>query len=116
MKKSNKYEKNFLDFTPIRLIDWESNHDGIVQLKKPRFNNQFMKKLLKRFGKSEYISIQLDDFGSYVWMNCDGNHKIEDIGYKLRDQFGEKIEPVFERLGTFIKMLAYQKFIAYKDF
>jgi len=114
MGKRKLKEQNLLDLIPVHAVEWEKTRDGTVFLKRPKFRNRLMNKMLMRFGKSTHIKIQLDDFGSYVWERCDGHHRVEQIGKNLRKEFGEKVEPVYERLGAFVKIMAYQKFITYR--
>lgn len=108
-------DQNLLDLIPIQTVDWEMKPDGTVFLRKPKFKNSFLKKIITYIGKSSDYKIHLDEFGTYVWKRCDGIHKLQQIGESLRQEFGERIEPVYERLGAFIKILASQKCITYKD-
>jgi len=116
MEKRKLKEQNLLDLIPVHAVEWEKTRDGTVFLKRPKFRNRFLKILLNRLGKSSYYRIQLDEFGSFIWERCDGYHRVEQIGKNLRKEFGEKVEPVYERLGAFVKIMAYQKFISYKGF
>ena len=115
MGKTKRNEQNLLDLVPVQAVEWEKTQSGTVCLKKPKFQNRFLKKLIQRWGKHSYYKIQLDDFGSYVWESCDGRQRVEQIGRNLRQKFGENVEPVYERLGSFVKILAYHKFITYRE-
>ena len=102
MEKKNN---NLLDLIPIHHVNWIEDEKGKITLQKPRFQNRFLLKLIQQFQIKETFQIHLDEFGSYVWKQFDGNQCIYDIGLKLKDTFGECVEPVFDRLGLFIKML-----------
>jgi len=114
MAKTPHKELNLLDLFPVRIVDWEREQDGTVCLKKPKVRNHLLKSIIKRLGKSLHYQIHLDDFGSFVWERCDGNQRVEQIAESLRQKFGDKVEPVYERLAAFVKMMAYQKVITYK--
>lgn len=97
-------------------MEWEKNPDGTVFLKKPKVRSRILKTFIRRLGRSSDYRIQLDAFGSFVWEQCDGVRRVEQIGECLKQEFGEKVEPVYDRLGTFVRILAYQKLIVYKGF
>lgn len=63
----------------------------------------------------EYSNIELDDFGSFVWKCVDGKHSIYEIGDDVRKQFGEKAEPLYERLCSFFKILHQYSFIVMRS-
>lgn len=108
---AKKPEKNLLDLVPNRRVDWEINSDERIDLVVPKFKNAILSRWMKRLGKSTVVKIHLDDFGSYVWRCCDSSHTIHEIGNKLRDHFGESVEPVFERLAGFIRLLIHHRYI-----
>ncbi|MFH1941328.1 MAG: PqqD family protein [bacterium] len=114
MPRTKRKDLNLLDLIPVQRVDWEKKEDGTVYLKKPKAQNRFMKHFIQKMGKSPDYKIHLDDFGSYVWQKCDGAHRVDQIGECLKREFGEKVEPVVERLASFVKILAYQKCIGYK--
>lgn len=50
----------------------------------------------------DYRRLELDEIGVFVWELCDGTRTIEEIGKKMKEKFGENVEPLYERLVTFI--------------
>ncbi len=70
--------------------------------------------MMEKCGIPLYYCIYLDEFGSFVWNHCDGLQPIYQIAQSLYERFGEKVDPVYERLGAFMRLLAYQKLISYK--
>lgn len=50
----------------------------------------------------EYRRLELDELGAFIWELCDGTRSIEQIGKKVKEKFGENVEPLYERLVTFI--------------
>ena len=57
--------------------------------------------------------VRLDELGSYCWTRLDGERTVAAIAVDVRATFGETAEPVEERLGTFVRMLRDQEFLAY---
>ena len=114
MAKSKHKEINLLDCVPTRMLQWENDEDGTVIIKEPKFKSVPLQSLARRLGRSPYYKIHLDEFGSFVWEKCDGNSRVEQIGMGLKQKFGNKVEPVYERLAAFMRLLAYQRFITYK--
>ncbi|RKD21968.1 Coenzyme PQQ synthesis protein D (PqqD) [Caminicella sporogenes DSM 14501] len=113
MKKNKiKKEDNFLELIPVikEGQDWKIKEDGLVQILIPR--NGLIDKLVRMFVKTPKImKIDLDEVGSCVWKAIDGKRNIAEIGNILKEEFGEKVEPLYERLGTYINILRNNKFI-----
>jgi hypothetical protein len=109
-KKKITEDINYLELTPRANHGHELSDDGMVWVLVPRFDTPFFNKLLPK-GKSPYIKANLDEFGSAAWLLLDGNRKVLEIGTELREQFGEGIEPVYERLTQFLTTLYQNKFI-----
>ena len=106
---------NLLDLKPVRLADWEEK-EGRVVLIRPAPSSRGLRKLLDSVtGWMSPQKVRLDAVGSAGWRLLDGAHTTAEVAAVLREQFGEEIEPVEERLGEFIRMLRYQGFLAYPD-
>ncbi len=114
MAKIISEKQNILDLIPIQNEEWGKKADGTVFLKKRRFKNTWINKMMEKCGIPLYYCIYLDEFGSFVWNHCDGLQPIYQIAQSLYERFGEKVDPVYERLGAFMRLLAYQKLISYK--
>lgn len=109
-------KENLLLFIPEHAREWEINHENqLVIIKKPKFENKFLKKHLLSRMKRPYFRIRLDDYGSFVWKNIDGQTTVFEIGNRLKTTFGDSIEPVYERLALFIQTLAQNKCIHYQE-
>ncbi|MBN2029778.1 PqqD family protein [bacterium] len=70
--------------------------------------------MVAKLGIPPQVHIHLDEFGSFVWNHCDGSQSVSEIAQKLRERFGDKVDPVYERLGGYIRLLAYHKLITFK--
>ena len=51
--------------------------------------------------------------GSFIWPHLDGDKTIIEIGKLVSDKFGEKANPLYERLAEYIKRLASYGFVKY---
>lgn len=61
------------------------------------------------------VTLNLDEFGTYIWRQIDGVRSIYDIGQLVKQHFGEKAEPLYERLCQFTKILHKNQFIVYTN-
>lgn len=114
-RKRKKGEINLLELIPCRMIEYDMNEDVIVTLKAPRFKSNFMRKWLQPRLKRPFLRVELDEIGSSVWMLCDGNRKVRDIAEVVQKRFGDKIEPCYDRLGSFFQQLEHARFISYSN-
>ncbi len=115
MIKRIKKNDNFLDLVPLmkQSQDWETKEDGLIQVIIPR--NSILDKIVRIFFKTpEVIRIDLDLLGSSVWRAIDGKRNVKEIAQILKNRFGEDVEPLYERLGTYINILRNNKFITLK--
>jgi len=110
--RKNK-EYNYLSMTPVRVHRHEEREDGMVNVLIPRFKSNFAKKLFSKAVSSPYIKANLDEFGTATWLLIDGNRNVQNIGEALVEKFGEKVEPVYERLTRFLTDLHRYNFISF---
>jgi len=109
--RKNKNE-NYLEKIPVRNpdINWKTDDEGKVTLEienKGVFNRIFQ--VLLKKPKISYI--HLDDMGSFVWPLIDGEKDITEIGKFVEEHFGEKANPLYERLIQYFQILENYKFI-----
>ena len=113
MKMSKKNSKNYLEFVPIRNIERFSEENGVItlEIENKGVFNRIAQKLLK---KPKISYIHLDEMGSFVWPLIDGERNITDIGVFVKEHFGEKAEPLYERLAKYFKVLESYGFVKFK--
>ena len=104
---------NFLELTPVLEIGFELDGNGLVNILIPRFSNKLLASIFMPRLKAPYIKMSLDEFGSVAWQNIDGKSNVDGIAKHLLDKFGEKIDPVEERLTKFLSQLYNYKFITF---
>lgn len=106
---------NYLELTPFRIHEHKLEDNGLVTVLLPKFENKVLKSLFLSRNKSPFIQIKLDEFGTEAWLQMDGKKNVEAIAKNLLNKFGEKIQPVNERLTTFFTQLYLQKFISFNE-
>ncbi|UCC41149.1 MAG: PqqD family protein [Candidatus Aminicenantes bacterium] len=113
-EKNKRRQINLLDLIPVRNIDWKKEEDGLIVLLKPKFKNPLLVKHVLPRLKKPYYKIKLDDVGSALWELCDGTLTVEKLAERMKDRFGEKIEPLYDRLALFLQNLERNRLIKYK--
>ena len=114
MQMSKKNSKNYLEFVPVRQIGrFSGDENGVItlEIENKGVFNRVAQKLLK---KPKISYIHLDEMGSFVWPLIDGERNITDIGVFVKEHFGDKAEPLYERLAKYFKVLESYGFIKFK--
>ncbi|QIB69333.1 PqqD family protein [Aminipila butyrica] len=95
---------NLLDvvFRVCHQVRYEVSDEGIVTILIQQNHpiQCFFRKL--RVKIPEYRRIKLDDFGSYAFLQIDGYKTVREIGEALEAKFGDKVQPLYERLSLFL--------------
>lgn len=111
-----KNKENYLEKIPSHSADinWSADEKGMVILdvENKGVVNRIFQKLLK---KPKISHIHLDEFGSFIWPVIDGKKSIFDIGVIVEEHFGEKANPLYERLAKYFQILDNYKFIKWID-
>lgn len=111
MSKKTKAD-NYLDyiFEKNTAYEWSTDENGqvtILQENKGVFNT-----LAQKFLKKPRISqIHMEEFGSFIWTLIDGKMTVYEIGQKVSEHFGDKAEPLYERLSVYMKQLENCDFV-----
>ena len=117
MMKKNKtgVSENYLERKPSRpvVISWSVDEKGIVTLdiENTGVFNRIAQKILK---KPKVTHIHLDKTGSFVWPLLDGEKTIIELGKDVGAEFGEKANPLYERLAKYFQILDSYHFIEWK--
>lgn len=107
-------ELNLWELIPIRKFEFEKSDNDMVTILIPKFTNKFLVQHLMPRLKYPYIKIKLDEIGSAVWLEIDGKKSVGEIAENLEARFGEKIQPIEERLSKFLTQLKMHQFIDFK--
>ncbi len=111
--KSKGKKVELFKLIPLRNKNFEKKGNGRVVIIHPKFNSKPFTYFLKYMKKPNF-RIELDEYGSFIWENCDGEKSVEEIVKLLRENFGEDVEPADERVAIFFMELYRSGFIKYK--
>mgnify|MGYP000916606734 CR=1 FL=1 len=98
---------------PARGIDWELENEKVILLV-PKFRHRILQRWLVPHLAKPNFRVQLDAVGSAFWKWCDGTKTLEEIKIEMKNQFGEQIEPIDDRLSRFVCQLADSKFLKFE--
>lgn len=110
----NKIQENYMDYKPLinPNFNWREDEKGRVTVE--IVHKGFYNKIAQKFFKVSPISnIELDEYGSFVWKLIDGDNTIYNISKEVHNKFGEKAEPLLNRLVKYFQILKDHKFIIY---
>lgn len=106
--------KNILTMIPVRVYEWEEKEK--VTVKVPRFRSKVGQKFCRLVKKKRTYNVNLDKYSSAAWKLCNGKRSVGAIGKALRDQFGEDIDPINERIATLFDIMEANGLIIYKRY
>ena len=111
-----KKSENYLERKPLRKesIGWKTEENGFVTLEIEN-KGVFNRIAQKLFKKPKISYVHLDEMGSFVWPIIDGEKDITEIGKMVKEHFGEKAEPLYERLAKYFQILESYGFISFKN-
>ncbi len=107
--KRKKTERNLLDLKPLRLFEHKLDGERATVLV-PKYRTCWMQWLQRRLARP-FWKLHLDEIGTAVWLECDGQRTVAEIGTHLKNEFGEAIEPVWERLPAFLRQMRRSELI-----
>jgi hypothetical protein len=110
-KKPQAQPPNVLEMIPAHNSVFEEENGRITVLL-PRKQNRFVARFFPQRQQLRYFKLHLDDYGTYVWKQMDDRKTVFEIAHELKEQFGAEIDPVYERLGLFINLLAQRRLIS----
>lgn len=112
--KKNKVTENYLERVPVRneAYAWTTDENGIVTLEVEN-RGVFNRIAQKLFKKPKISYVHLDETGSFIWPLLDGKKSIIDLGRAVEEKFGEKANPLYERLAKYIQILESYNFIKF---
>jgi hypothetical protein len=109
-----KREKNYLEFVPSRnaAYRWAEKETGLVTVTVPH-TGLYNRMAQKFFHTPPYSDIDLDEFGSFVWKQIDGERSVYEIAALVKAAFGDRAEPLYPRLVEFFKILKNNRFVSF---
>lgn len=106
-------DKNYLDYIPVpgKQVRYEISEGKVTIYQENRgMFNRIFQVLLK---KPKISQIHLDEMGNFIWPLMDGKRSILDIAEQVKEQFGEKAEPLYPRLVKYFQMLKDYGFVEF---
>ncbi len=115
MKNNKPIPENYLEKIPLHAesIGWSKDENALVTLEIENCGvfNRIAQKLFK---KPKISYIHLDQNGSFIWLQIDGEKDLIKIGEAVRELFGDAADPLYPRLAQFARILESYKFISFK--
>ena len=96
---------------PSRTCRWEESGEQVTLLV-PRFGEGIIGRSLDRLFHPKPYRANLDAIGTFVWRHCDGERSVAEIAQAMRSEFGEKADPVEDRLVQFLQYLERGRFVS----
>ncbi len=110
----DKNQRNYLDFVPIKNpdIEYQTGDNGKVTvfIEWKGFYHRIAQKF---FHRPRVSDIQLDDYGSFVWLAIDDNKDVHQLSKKLDARF-PNMEKSLSRLIKFLEILRDNHLIRWK--
>ncbi len=109
---SGKKKENYLDYVPVYNPDYTFSIDEqgnvTIFVENKGLFNRIAQLVLK---KPKISQIHLDEMGNFIWPLIDGKKTIYEIARLVKEEFGEKAEPLYNRLVSYMRNLENYKFI-----
>lgn len=115
MKNKNVAFENYLDKIPVHKdgLNWTVDENGAVTLEVE--NKGWANKIAQMLFKRPKVSfIHLDEMGNFIWPIIDGEKNVFYIGKEVKEHFGDKAEPLYERLAQYFRVLESYGFVSFK--
>jgi hypothetical protein len=109
-----KREKNLLDMIPSKndRLKTVPGEDGFLDVVIER--NSLWDRFARLFAEiPPTFTVKLDAHGSFVWETINGHRNAGEIAAMLREKFGDDVEPIYERLALYLKLLANNNLIKF---
>lgn len=112
--KKKEDSKNLLELIPSKLCDsvFEGEKEFILL---PKFPSKFGRKFIMPILTKPFLKIELDEIGTYIWNTVDGEKNVYEICEMAKNHFGDKVEPVYERVGKFFSMMKLSSVVEFID-
>ena len=117
MRKKRKKEGsdiNYLDLIPRRneALRWHRDlkERVILEIENTGIMNTIAQKV---FGKPRFTKVHLDAQGTFIWPLIDGEKTVADIAALVKEEFGEKAEPLYPRIVKYFQIVESYNFIEF---
>lgn len=101
--------------SPVRLLEWRELADGRIAVLRPKFGAGRLGRWLSARLERPYCSVKLDDYGSFVWRQCDGRRTVDEIAEALESRAEAPAANLRERLRWFVQRLEREGLIGWNE-
>ena len=111
---AKKPKENFLDYVPVisEKNTW-SEKNGVVTIH--MVHRGFYAAIAQKvFHRPRVSHITLDAHGSFIFPRIDGTRSVGELALLVKEEFGDKAEPLYERLVKYMQILRNNGFIYFK--
>ena len=102
---------NLLDLKPTRIASWQER-EGRIVVDRPPPPRPWKAPLEWLAVLMSVKRIRLDEIGSELWRRMDGGTTVKRLCADLEKEFGERVEPVEERVGKMVHVLHREHLIS----
>ncbi len=102
---NNKLNTNYANRRPRWNQKWELDNNDTAVILIPKFGDHRLGRWLMQRMARPYYRLNLDKVGTFIWQRCDGSNRVGEIGRQLSEEFGDQVEPLYERLQLFFVSL-----------
>lgn len=112
MSKKDKKSANYLNYIPKHneAFPFEIDDEGKVTIfvENKGIFNRIAQKILN---KPKVSQIHLDEMGNFIWPLIDDKKSVYEIAGLVKEEFGDKAEPLYNRLVQYMRNLENYNFI-----
>ncbi len=113
--KNKTQQGNYLDYIPVRNVAHDSKFDEAGNVTIIIENKGLFNKIAQvLFKRPRFSQVHLEEMGSFIWPLIDGRNTVYDIAGHVHEHFGEKAEPLYNRLIQYLKTMEDYDFIKVK--
>ena len=112
---AKKKQQNYLDFVPVinPKNTWAADEAGVVTIH--MVHRGFYASIAQKFFHTPRVShIKLDEYGSFLWKEMDGERSVGQLALKMKERFGEQAEPLYDRLVKYMQILHNNQFVLFR--
>lgn len=105
--------RKVLSLRPRRTVEtWKvDDATGCVVVTHRKALGSVEARLTRLLRGSTMIRRSLDEYGSAIWLMCDGRHTVEEIARSLEARYHERFEPALPRTLKFVEILAERRLV-----
>ncbi len=113
-RKKGETDLNYLDLIPRRneALRWHRDlkERVILEIENIGIMNTIAQKV---FGKPRFTKVHLDAQGTFIWPLIDGEKTVADIAALVKEEFGDKAEPLYPRIVKYFQIVESYNFIEF---